>query len=294
MLVRPTTNRSLLMRAKRECQLPLTVNLGEHSHVGELNEISRILDENEQTADLVTRICLEICAKIKAARHLPQSKCCARQSCIRCIRLVSGNSHSELEFNQAYRYFCRLNTISTRASLRYSGTSVVLVPETWAAIHRSLIKYAAANDVEDGKVVRTDCTVMESTIHAPTDSSLLWDCVRKLTDLLDEIRKRISSTYLTKTIEKVANGAHSAFLTQKGMAKKCHSIVSYYRLHRKQSGMLVGQLLLAHAKACARNKRTRIRVTHFISLAENVVEQTERRVIHGESVPSEDKIVFYL
>ena len=34
--------------------------------------------------------------------------------------------------------------------------------------------------VETGQTVRADCTVVESNIHHPTDSSLLWDCVRVL------------------------------------------------------------------------------------------------------------------
>ena len=41
------------MRAKRDCQLPLTINLGEHDHVEELREISRILDANPEATEIV-------------------------------------------------------------------------------------------------------------------------------------------------------------------------------------------------------------------------------------------------
>jgi hypothetical protein len=37
--------------------------------------------------------------------------------------------------------------------------------------------------IENGRIVRVDCTVVESNIHHPTDSSLLEDCVRVLSRL---------------------------------------------------------------------------------------------------------------
>jgi hypothetical protein len=41
------------LRAKKDYQLPLTAKLGEHDHVDELCEISRVLDENPEVTDLV-------------------------------------------------------------------------------------------------------------------------------------------------------------------------------------------------------------------------------------------------
>ena len=42
--------------------------------------------------------------------------------------------------------------------------------------------------METGRTVRTDCTVVESNIHEPQDSELLWDCVRVLTRLVSRAR----------------------------------------------------------------------------------------------------------
>ena len=291
MLVRPTTNRSLLMRAKRECQLPLTVNLGEHSHVGELNEISRILDENEQTADLVHADLLGDLRKDQGRQAL------AAEQVLRAAILYQMHTFSfrelafELEFNQAYRYFCRLQYDQHPSKSTLQRDIRRIGPETWAAIHRSLIKYAAANDVEDGKVVRTDCTVMESTIHAPTDSSLLWDCVRKLTDLLDEIRKKNIVNVSYKNHRKVAKRRAFRIFNAKGMAKKMPLYRELLQITQKTIGYARRTVAALHMRKHVLEKTYADRVTHFISLAENVVEQTERRVIHGESVPSEDKIV---
>src|SRR5438552_3856384 len=46
------------------------------------------------------------------------------------------------------------------------------------------IVYARERKVEDGRWMRTDTTVVESNIHHPLDSSLLFDGVRVLTRTL--------------------------------------------------------------------------------------------------------------
>lgn len=44
---------------------------------------------------------------------------------------------------------------------------------------------ARQDKMESGKVVRVDSTVTAALIHEPSDSSLLWDCVRVMVRLLD-------------------------------------------------------------------------------------------------------------
>ena len=42
--------------------------------------------------------------------------------------------------------------------------------------------------IEKGRKVRIDCTCVESNVHYPTDSNLLWDAVRVLTRLMERCR----------------------------------------------------------------------------------------------------------
>ena len=51
-----------------------------------------------------------------------------------------------------------------------------------------LLKRAAREKVEQGRKVRIDSTVTETNIHEPSDSTLLWDCVRVLTELLERVK----------------------------------------------------------------------------------------------------------
>jgi len=101
----------------------------------------------------------------------------------------------EMPFNQAYRNFCRLQLDQQPSDSALQRDLNRIAPKSWNGINRCLIRYAAAIGVEDGKAVRTDCTVMNSPIHYPTDSALLSDCVRKLTDLMDDAKKIVSVSY---------------------------------------------------------------------------------------------------
>jgi hypothetical protein len=56
--------------------------------------------------------------------------------------------------------------------------------ETWESVNQMLVRKAQELGIELGDRTRTDCTVVESNIHHPTDSSRLWDCARVLTRLM--------------------------------------------------------------------------------------------------------------
>jgi IS5 family transposase len=63
--------------------------------------------------------------------------------------------------------------------------------ETWERINRVLLQDGKAEKVERGGVgekVRVDSTVTETDIHAPSDSTLLWDGVRVMVRLLEAAR----------------------------------------------------------------------------------------------------------
>ena len=67
--------------------------------------------------------------------------------------------------------------------------SLAIRPETWKRVNELLGRYGVAQGVVNPKVIRTDTTVMDSNIHYPTDSSLLWDTWRVATRLLQRARE---------------------------------------------------------------------------------------------------------
>ena len=66
---------------------------------------------------------------------------------------------------------------------------LAIEPKTWKGINEHLGQYGVAQGAVNPKVIRTDTTVVESNIHYPTDSSLLWDTWRVATRLLKRARE---------------------------------------------------------------------------------------------------------
>ena len=61
-------------------------------------------------------------------------------------------------------------------------------PQTWEAVNQCIVHYAKDKGIEKGRQVRIDSTVVESNIHAPSDSTLLWDSVRVLARILTKAK----------------------------------------------------------------------------------------------------------
>jgi IS5 family transposase len=62
-------------------------------------------------------------------------------------------------------------------------------PETWKAVNELLSQDAVRRDLIDPTTIRTDTTVVETNIHYPTDSSLLWDTWRVASRWLGRARE---------------------------------------------------------------------------------------------------------
>jgi IS5 family transposase len=138
--------------------------------------------------------------------------------------------------------------------------------------------------------VRIDSTVCEALMHAPSDSSLLWDGVRVLTRLLKEsVTLPGGATVLWRNHQRLAKKRAMAIIYSRGKDKKA-------RLYRD---------LVAAAQATIASVRRveqqldisiqgaawRLEVEHYLPLIERVIDQTQRRVFAGEAVPTAEKLV---
>src|SRR5436309_9561827 len=62
-----------------------------------------------------------------------------------------------------------------------------LTPKTLKAVNELVVQAAVKLGLEDGNRLRVDTTVVQSDIHHPTDSTLLWDVVRVVTRLIGRL-----------------------------------------------------------------------------------------------------------
>lgn len=280
------------MREKSKKQLPLMNPTLDHPQAAELKRISRVLDQHTTIADLVHQ---DLCRD----RALQKTGACgmSAEQVLRAaiVKRMFGYSYELLPFHLmdsiSLRAFCRMGIADKGFKKSALAKNIKQIsPATWEQINRILVNHGKKQKVEKGRKMRFDCTVVESNIHPPTDSTLLFDSVRVLARMLDFIRKR---------------GVRLPFTDHRRRAKRRMLAVQYaknqsqrkaaYRDLLKVAGDTVGYatagIVQVRCLAGLEAIGFGAELQRYVALARKVIEQTERRVIKEEKVPAAEKIV---
>ena len=275
---------------RRHEQLPLEQPYIEHSHAAELATISQILSLHPAIAEAVEQDLVRglICPHT-GARGM------SGDQVLRVLLLKQMNSFSyrELEFHLAdsvtYRTFCRfgaLEAVPSRATLAENLKKVR--PETLQAIGRTVVLYAAEAKIERGRKVRVDSTVVQANIHAPTDSSLLWDGVRVVTRLLKRADQHFGFGLYTDHTRR----AKRRMLAIQHTGSKPKRTKAYRDLLKVAAKTLgYAQRATEYLEGHCGAEKLAEELTHYTELLEQVISQTRCRVLEGEKVPAADKLV---
>jgi len=288
------------MREKMKRQMSLFDLMHKSAIAKELRVISEILDHTPEILDNVHRDLLQ------GRRDDTGRSGMTADQVLRCVILKQYRelTYEELAFyledSRAFRSFSRLEMGC------YPGKSILqeniknLTEETWEALHRLILEYAAGAKIENGKKVRVDSTAIETNIHRPTDSSLLWDGIRVITRWLVEghqlsprpayqfsdhrrvAKKRSMKILNTRKKEtRVAAYRDMVAVARKvcGYALEAIPVLGKYNNGNFQDGCT------AHLLAQKLERALRILT--------KVVDQTERRVFNGETVPASEKIISF-
>jgi len=272
-------------------QLPLTDPVVKHRHAQELDGVDRILRDNPDMAELVLQD-LQAGVLVGEGREGMTAEQVLRAAV---LKQINTFTYEELSFHVAdswtYRAFCGLGTFDDapgKSTLQRNIKSIT--EQTWEAINRKLMGYAAECGVENGRKVRIDATVIETDIHHPTDSAQLWDSVRVLTRLVAEAHKKYGVVRFPKRTRRAkrraldvlnAKGTRQQRRPYRDLLTVTKETVGYARTavsSLEQRPDLLGTTALA------------AELDHYIVLAEAVIDQTERRVLHGEEVAASDKV----
>jgi transposase, IS5 family len=292
------------MREARKTQESLRETWLDVDHAKELAAMSRVLEDNPMVAELAWQ-------DLRAASGSPRANrgvggLSAEQVVrILVVKQMNGFSYRELAFHLAdshsYRTFCRLGITDkapTKSAL--NANLKALRPATLEAINRVFLGAAQKAKVETGRTVRTDCTVVESNIHEPMDSELLWDCVRVLIRLLARAREVLGPIKVTfgdrtrrarRRRKEIAN-AKKAEDRQRAYRDLLAVTAEVYGHGLKVRELLrdaevINGLGLWEGLA-AQGVATEL--DRFLPLTQQVMDQTRRRVLEGESVPADEKI----
>jgi len=175
-----------------------------------------------------------------------------------------------------------------------------LTPATLQAINQAVVQAAVQLDLEDGKQLRVDTTVVETNIHFPTDATLLWDTVRTVTRLIEDLHE-----ILPRGVQGFTNRTRSARRRMQELERMTAQERHTQQEPKYRELLRITEQVLANARrvlkktakskgidvaAAAVVKQLRQQITEYCALGDRVLDQTRRRVIHGEQVPADEKV----
>ena len=283
------------MRNTIRKQISIVEPLIDHTHAKELYWIRLIISEHSHIIDMIHQDLIRNLRDPDADRKGLMSA--EQVFMVLLIKQMNGFSYDQLAFHLAdsktYRHFCGFGIADDTPSESTIQRDIKKIrSETFEAIHRIIISAANDKGIEKGRKARVDCTVVESNIHHPTDSSLLWDCVR----VLCRSTQRANEEFGLKVpdhrrrAKKRTMGILNA-KNQKLRVKHYRDLLKVTRKTVEDAQRVKAELLALPTENLASAASICAELSHYIPLAKRVIEQTERRVLNGESLGPEEKLV---
>ena len=281
------------MRRTYHDQLPLNASGAHHPRAAELIQMGRLLDAMPGE---LTLVCHDLLGKAgKPGSNRGREGMTAEQVLRAAIvKQMFDVSYDQLAFHledsAQIRSFCRISAsgLTPRKSALHANIGAIRA-ETWEAVNRALLAQARTMKFEMGRWMRTDATVVESNIHHPLDSSLLWDCVRVLTRVMRKAAHKFAtaSCNYSRRAKRRSVGILNAG-TKERRLPLYKDLLKVTRKTRSCAVLALRELGAIDSVAALRYAMT---LEHYLPLVSKVIDQTERRVLADEQVPAAEKIV---
>jgi IS5 family transposase len=200
------------------------------------------------------------------------------------------------------RQFCRVYVEAVPDDTTLIRWANLIQPATLHRLLDHVVALAQSLKVTHGRKLRIDGTVVETHIHHPTDSTLLYDGARVLGRALAKARSVVQKTTAltrdafrdrTRSAKRQMKRIMEA-ARQRGTAAADRMHTAYQRLlaitqATVQQAQHVGAVL--NAQATPQGKKLAATLNHVVPLVCQVLSQTTRRVLQGEAVPASEKVV---
>lgn len=201
------------------------------------------------------------------------------------------------------RQFTRFGSGAVAKADAFQRSFVRLSPATVRRLNETVLQAVVQLGLEDATQLRVDTMVVESNIHYPTDSALLWDGVRVLTRLVRDQLARL----LPAATADFSNHTRRARRRMQELARLRDRRGTRQRAWRRQYRDLItlsatasvqGRQAAAAARATPIDDPLQQRciaglcaqIEHYATLTDRVIDQTRRRVFAGETVAAAEKL----
>jgi len=292
------------MRQSEKKQIPLTPSWSEHQHGTELRAISQMLDEHPRLNELAAG---DLCG---GRSHRRGRDGMTGEQAIRVglLKQIHQLDYRVLAFHLSdsatFRTFARIPWRPKPYSHKTLQANVkALSAETWEAINRALLETARGKGIEKGRKIRTDCTAVEADVHEPTDSRLLWDCVRVVTRIVLSARDMLPALDWSFMHDRRRRAKRRAFEIQYPKKRKDVEVQrqrayvdllwtstevfgygcrAWSTIEATSPGSLMEAMKIQALSS---------ELSEMLDAMERVMDQTRRRVLDGEKVPAREKLV---
>ena len=280
------------MRQERIIQATIFEVFAEHEIGRELKAISQWLDGQRGLLGLAASD-LRRHGIQETGRHGLPAEAVLRCALLKQYRQLSYEELAfHLEDSASFRAFARLPlSWSPRKSVLHKTISAISAA-SWEVINRAAVRSARQGKLESGTMIRIDSTVTQALMHAPTDSSLLWDAVRVMVRLLKQASALSGApAIIWRNHRRLAKKRALAIQYSRGKAQKAKLYRELIAATRATVSTLEHAVQRLAAGATIQAELWRGQVGHYLPLIERIITQAERRVLAGEAVPSGEKLV---
>lgn len=268
-----------------------------------LQELDRLLDDDAIFQRVKHDLAHRYPKSLTRGRHSTPVEVILRMLVVKRMYHWSYEATEQFVFDSlVLRHFCRIYWEDVPDDTTLNRWAQLITPATLEAIHDRVVQVARERKVTRGRKLRVDSTVVETTIHHPTDSSLLADGVRVLSRLLrrakavpgagSNLGKEVFRTR-NRSVRRVIQQLHR-IARRKGEEAAEELTDTYRHLIQiaKQSESQAQRVAEAlRTMSVPTGKRLHEQLEEILPLMEQVIYQTERRVLHGEKLCAAEKIV---
>ena len=184
----------------------------------ELRELDRLLEDDGLFQQVKADLARRRPHSLRRGRHSTPVEVILR---LLVVKRLYGWSYEQVEHfvgdSLVLRQFCRLYWETVPDDTTLLRWAQLVGPQTLAQLNARVVELARSLKVTRGRKLRVDSTVVETTMHHPTDSRLLGDGVRVLSRLLRRAKEILGdgaalgkATFRTRTrsIRRLAQQVH--------------------------------------------------------------------------------------
>jgi len=262
------------------------------------NRVSEIMDANPEILDLAAADLRKLDTGAGRGRKATYTA----ENLLRALIVHHLESESlrktmiRLVHNPFLQDFLRLGTRPVMSYSLLDRAFGAIRPETWEKINAKLTGFAIGEGRISPKTLRVDTTVVESNIHWPTDSSLLWDSFRKLHVLLRRVSRLspgiIDNRFHVAKVKKlhlfITRYAPSSNKKRQRQVKRRQRklLLQVERIYEIAAEFAENAMDLANVFVC----EIALEVRSYLPKIRTVLSVARRVWIGGECVPAKERI----